>query len=287
MKGEQAISAQVIDGKKMATEIAASLAERTESLRTAGVVPGLVVFLIGDDHASRIYVRNKDRTAQEVGINTQVIRLAANIRQAEVLSLIGRYNADPAVHGIMIQSPVPEHLDFDALVNAIAPAKDVDGFHPLNLGRLARGRPFMISCTARGVMEMLRREGVETRGKHAVVVGRSITVGRPMSLLLLAADATVTTCHRWTENLAEHTHAADILVVAAGKAGLITGDMVKEGATVIDVGINRVDDRVVGDVDFGSVAAVAGRITPVPRGVGPMTVAMLMQNTIEAAEVLR
>lgn len=281
------MSARRIEGKMMAAEIRQELAARAANLRREGMAPGLAVVLVGDDPASEIYVRNKEKDADEVGIRSRTFRLQAWAEQGQVLELIEGLNADPDVHGILIQAPVPRHLDFEALVAALDPAKDVDGFHPANLGRLVRRQPGLVACTPGGVMAMLRRTGIETKGKHAVVVGRSTIVGRPMALLLLAADATVTVCHRWTVDLARHTRQADILVVAVGRPGLITREMVKEGAVVIDVGINRVDGRVVGDVDFAGVAEVAGWITPVPGGVGPMTRAMLLANTLDAAEWAR
>lgn len=280
----RAIAARWIDGKKWAAAIRQDLGARVAGLEARGVTPGLAVLLIGDDPASQVYVRSKERAAAELGLHSVVVRLPAGTPQDVVLEHLQRFNADPAVHGILIQAPVPPPLDFEALVEAVDPAKDVDGFHPVNLGRLCRGRPALVACTPKGVMTLLKREGIETAGKHAVVVGRSTIVGKPMALLLLEADATVTVCHRWTADLGALTRQADILVVAVGRPGLITRDMVKEGAAVIDVGINRVGDRLVGDVDPG-VAEAAGWLTPVPGGVGPMTIAMLMENTIEAAEV--
>ncbi len=278
------IAAQVLDGKEMAAAVRQEVARRVAKLAAErGVVPGLAVILIGEDPASQIYVRNKEKAAAEVGIRSAVYRLAADVPADAVRDLIAHLNADPAVHGILIQAPVPRHLDFEALVGAVDPAKDVDGFHPVNLGRLARGRPGLVACTPKGVMAMLRRAGIETAGRHAVVVGRSTIVGKPMALLLLDADATVTVCHSRTPDLGAHTRRADILVVAAGRPGLISRNMVQPGAVVVDVGINRVGDRTVGDVDFDGVREVAGWVTPVPGGVGPMTVAMLLENTVEAA----
>lgn len=275
--------ARLIDGRAVAASVRTRLAERAARLRARGVTPGLAVVLIGDDPASQLYVRNKQRAAAEVGVRSLVAHLPADVGQEEVLGLLRRLNGDRDVHGILVQAPVPGHLDFERLVEAIDPAKDVDGFHPLNLGRLARGRPGPVACTPKGVMALLAAAGIDPAGRHAVVVGRSTIVGKPMALLLLAADATVTVCHRATPDLAAHTRRADILVVAAGKPGLITPDMVRAGAAVIDVGINRVEGRIVGDVDAG-VREVAGWLTPVPGGVGPMTVAMLLENTLDAAE---
>ncbi len=269
----------------MAAGIRKDLARRVAKLAEyRHATPGLAVILVGDDPASQIYVRNKEKAAAEVGVRSGVYRLPATATQDQVLATIRELNADAAIHGILVQSPVPRHLSFEALVAAIDPAKDVDGFHPINLGRLVRGQPCTVACTPKGVMTMLRRYGIDPSGKHAVVVGRSTVVGKPMSLLLLEADATVTVCHRYTEDLAHHTRQADILVVAVGRPGLITADMVKPGAAVIDVGITRVEGGIAGDVDFAAVREVAGWITPVPGGVGPMTVAMLMENAIEAAE---
>lgn len=277
------VAARLIDGRALAAAVRARVGERVARLRSRGVVPGLAVILVGDDPASQIYVRNKERAAGEVGIRSLVERLPAGVSQEAVLALVARLNADPGVHGILIQSPVPPPLDFEALVAALDPAKDVDGFHPLNMGLLARGRPALVPCTPKGVMALLRAAGVDPAGREAVVVGRSLIVGRPLALLLLAADATVTVCHRRTADLATHTRRADILVAAAGRPGLIRPEMVKEGAAVVDVGINRVEGRIVGDV-HPQVAEVAAWLTPVPGGVGPMTVAMLLENTVAAAE---
>lgn len=244
----------------------------------------MAVVLVGDDPASEIYVRNKEKAARDIGLDSCTIRLPHDTSLEELLHRIEELNMDPAIHGILVQAPVPRQIDFEKVVEAIRPEKDVDGFHPLNLGRLARGVMTRVACTPRGVMHMIRSSGFELRGRHAVVVGRSTIVGRPMALLLLAADATVTVCHRWTPDLESHVRQADVLVVAVGKPGLITAGMVKPGALVVDVGINRVGGRVVGDVDFEGVREVAGWLTPVPGGVGPMTVAMLLANTVEAAE---
>lgn len=279
------MTARIIDGKDMAARVRRELAERVGGLVTGtGVTPGLAVILAGDDPASAIYVRNKEKAAGEIGIRSSVVRLPAGVFQAELLGIIDGLNRDPGVHGILVQAPVPAGLDFEAIVLAIDPSKDVDGFHPLNMGLLARGFPGRIACTPKGVMRLLRESGIDPAGRHAVVVGRSTIVGRPMSLLLLAADATVTICHRATRDLGALTRTADILVVAAGRPGMITADMVKPGAAVIDVGMNRTAGGLVGDVDFAGVRETAGWITPVPGGVGPMTVAMLLENTVEAAE---
>lgn len=277
--------ATILDGKGQAAAVRQGLAARVaDYVRQTGQAPGLVVILVGDDPASQVYVRNKERAAREVGMEGQVIRLPADAEQAEVLEIIRRLDEDASVHGILVQSPVPRQLDFETLVAAISPEKDVDGFHPINLGRLARGLAARQACTPRAVMEILRQAAIDLKGKHAVVVGRSTIVGKPLALMLLAANATVTVCHRHTKDLAHHTRQADVLVVATGVPGLVTGEMVKPGAAVIDVGMNRVGDRLVGDVDFESARRVAGCITPVPGGVGPMTIAMLLTNTLEAAE---
>jgi methylenetetrahydrofolate dehydrogenase (NADP+)/methenyltetrahydrofolate cyclohydrolase len=250
-----------------------------------GTTIGLAVVLVGDDPASAIYVRGKERDCEKVGIASRVIRMPATSGTQDVEAVVRKLNADASVHGILVQFPLPAGLDSHAVIQAIDPAKDVDGFHVVNCGMLLSGvgQP-MIPCTPLGIIEMIRSTGRDMAGSHAVVVGRSNLVGKPVSLLLQRENATVTMCHSRTENLAEHTRRADILVVAAGRRGLVTGDMVKPGAVVIDVGMNRDGDRVVGDVDFGSAAEVAGWITPVPGGVGPMTRAMLLNNTLQAFE---
>ncbi|MBX6378601.1 MAG: bifunctional methylenetetrahydrofolate dehydrogenase/methenyltetrahydrofolate cyclohydrolase FolD [Clostridia bacterium] len=278
------MTARLLDGKAVAARVRARLRERVRSLRErTGVVPGLAVILVGEDPASQIYVRNKERAAAEVGIASRLVRLAAGTTFAELARRVEELNADPTVHGILVQSPLPPPLDFEAVVPLIRPEKDVDGFHPLNLGRLARGRPGLVACTPRGIMVLLEEAGIEVAGRHAVVVGRSPIVGRPMALLLLLADATVTVCHSRTQDLGAVTRLADVLVVAAGRPGLVGPDMVRPGAVVVDVGIHRVDGRIIGDV-APAAAERAAAVTPVPGGVGPMTVAMLLQNTVEAAE---
>ncbi len=269
----------LLDGRAVAGEIRRELARRVASLPRP---PGLAVILVGDDPASEVYVRQKEKACREVGIASRLYRFPASAETEELLELIGRLNEDPAVDAILVQSPVPPQVDFEALVRAIDPEKDADGFHPLNLGRMLRGLPGLRPCTPRGVMELLERYSISARGRKACVVGRSLIVGRPLALMLLSADATVTVCHRHTTDLAFHTSQADILCVAVGKPGLITRDMVKKGAVVVDIGITRVNGRVVGDVDPG-VREVAGALIPVPGGVGPMTVAMLLSNTVEAA----
>lgn len=274
----------IIDGKKVAADVKSRVAERVAVLKARGVEPGLAVVLVGDDPASRSYVDMKERDCAEVGIRSIDVRLPAETSQAELEALIDRFNADPAVHGILVQLPLPAGLDAEAVIARIAPEKDVDGFHPQSIGRLVRGLPALHACTPAGVMELLRAYGIDPRGKRAVVVGRSVIVGKPMALLLLQADATVTVCHSKTADLPAVCREADILVAAIGRPKMIDASYVKPGAVVIDVGINRVESGLVGDVDFDAVAPIASAITPVPGGVGPMTRAMLMANTVSAAE---
>ena len=278
------MAAQLLDGKAMSEELRADIARKVAALKERGVTPGLAVILVGDDPASQIYVRNKGIGCEKTGMHSVTIRMPENTTQQALEEQIRALNADPAIHGILVQLPLPPHLDEAAALAAIVPEKDVDGFHVQNAGRLLCGLPGVVACTPKGAMEMIRRTGVSLSGKEAVVVGRSNIVGKPMAMLLLQANCTVTMCHSRTADLASHTRRADILVAAVGKPGFITADMVKPGAIVIDVGINRVDGRVVGDVDFEHVKDVAGWITPVPGGVGRMTITMLLQNTLEAAE---
>lgn len=277
--------ALVIDGAAAAREIYARLRERVTALVRLQVRPGLAAVQVGDDQASKSYLRNKVRACDEVGVYSEVHHLAADCPQGTLLTVLEQLNRHPRVHGILLQLPLPDHLDAERVVQAIAPAKDVDGLTWASLGALIGGRPGFEPCTPRGVIVLLERAGVALDGRHAVVVGRSAIVGKPMALMLMARGATVTTCHTRTRDLAEHTRRADILVVAAGRTGLITGGMVKPGAAVVDVGVNRLPGGgLAGDVDFASVRAVAGWITPVPGGVGPMTVAMVIANTVRAAE---
>ena len=278
------MSAVVLDGKQMSASLRAEIAGRVQSLKEKGVTPGLAVILVGNDPASEIYVRNKGNGCREVGMYSETVTLPGDTDQTVLEGEIDRLNRDPRIHGILVQLPLPAHLDEAAALARILPEKDVDGFHLLNAGRLMTGETGVIPCTPRGALHMIRQTGLNLSGLEAVIVGRSNIVGKPMAALLLRENCTVTVCHSRTANLAEHTRRADILVAAVGKAGLITGDMVKPGAVVIDVGINRVDGKVRGDVDFDSVSAVAGWITPVPGGVGKMTITMLLQNTLEAAE---
>ena len=280
-------AARILDGKETAKMVRAEVRERAEALRAAGVVPGLAVVLVGDDPASAVYVRNKERSAGRAGIEGRTVRLPADTPQERLLAEVDALNADPAVHGILVQLPLPDGLDSEAVVDRIDPAKDVDGLHAVNAGRLVTGRTGFVPCTPAGVIRLLDRYEIPMQGRQAVVIGRSHLVGKPVAQLLLARHATVTMCHSRTQDLAAHTREADILVVAAGRPGLVTGDMVKPGAAVIDVGIHRTDDGgLTGDVDFASASEVAGWITPVPGGVGPMTIAMLLHNTVVAASGL-
>ncbi|MCH5286260.1 MAG: bifunctional methylenetetrahydrofolate dehydrogenase/methenyltetrahydrofolate cyclohydrolase FolD [Christensenellaceae bacterium] len=278
------MSAQLLDGKVMSEALRGEIALRVAALKEKGVTPGLAVILVGEDPASQIYVRNKGVGCEQVGIHSVTIRLPETTAQAELEEHIRRLNADESIHGILVQLPLPKGLDEAAALAVIAPEKDVDGFHIQNAGKLLNGLPGVVACTPKGALEMIRRTGIDLNGKEAVVVGRSNIVGKPMAMLLLQQNCTVTMCHSRTVDLAAHTRRADILVAAVGKAKFITADMVKPGAVVIDVGINRVDGKVVGDVDFDAVREVAGWITPVPGGVGRMTITMLLANTVEAAE---
>ena len=287
--------AKVMDGVAIAKAVRDDVKRDVEALASRGIVPGLTVVLVGDDPASAVYVRAKEKRSKEVGMNGATIRLPASTPQADLEALIDRLNADPEVHGILVQSPLPRHMDENTIMRRIDPAKDVDGFHPVNVGKMLIGeKDGFAPCTPAGVVELLVRYGVETSGKEAVVIGRSNIVGKPMAALLIqtgaGANCTVTICHSRTRDLAFHTRRADIVIAAMGKPEVITGDMIRPGAVVIDVGINRVTDegsakgyRIVGDVHFASARQVAGMITPVPGGVGPMTIAMLLQNTVRAA----
>ena len=276
----------VLDGRSVAQKVLGEVKAGVERLRgETGVAPMLAVVLVGDFAPSKIYVANKMKASDAVGIATRDHVHPAGLTQAELLALLGSLNADPAVHGILLQLPLPKGLDEDEAIAAIAPQKDVDGLHPTNLGRLLAGAPTVVPCTPAGCLEILDHYGAKLEGQEAVVVGRSRLVGKPLAQLLLARHATVTMCHTRTRDLAEHTRRADVLCVAAGRPRVITGDMVKEGAWVIDVGINRLETgRLVGDVDFDAASARAQAITPVPGGVGPMTVAMLLRNTLRAAQ---
>ena len=278
------MTAQVLDGKILAGEVLNRVRERVAALKAKGVTPGLAVILVGNDPASEIYVRNKGRACEEIGIRGETIRMPESTTQQELEDEIERLNRDRGIHGILVQLPLPAGLDEAAALARILPEKDVDGFHRMNAGALMTGTPGVIPCTPKGALYMIRSTGMDLNGKNAVVIGRSNIVGKPMAMLLLREICTVTLCHSRTRDLREHTRRADILVAAVGRAGFVTADMVKEGAVVIDVGINRVDGKVRGDVDYEPVSQVASWITPVPGGVGRMTIAMLMENTAEAAE---
>ena len=278
------MAAQILDGKSLAAVTRAALKHKVDALVQRGVRPGLTVILAGDDPASKVYVRNKTSACEEVGVRSQQIDYPASVTQKELIGRISKLNADPTVHGILVQLPLPKHIDSARVLEAIAPAKDVDGFHEANLGALMAGRPGVVPCTPLGCMRLIEHAGVQIAGRHAVVLGRSNIVGKPVAMLLLQKDATVTICHSKTPDLAAVTRQADILVAAVGRAKLVGAAMVKPGACVIDVGINRLPDgKLAGDVDFDQVNKVAGWITPVPGGVGPMTIAMLLENCLSAA----
>ena len=280
--------ARILDGRQIAASVRALVAQRIRARRDRGLPnPGLAVILVGADPASDIYVRNKGRACAEVGIDSTVIRLPADIGQPQLLAEIARLNADPAVHGLLVQSPLSPHLDAHAVTDAIDPNKDVDGFHPWNLGRLAQRRPVLRPCTPKGIMTLLAHTGIPVRGLNATIVGASNHVGRPMGLELLLAGCTVTTTHKFSRGTADHVRQADIVIAAAGRPGLVRGDWIKEGAVVIDVGINRLPDgRLKGDVEFEAARERASWITPVPGGVGLMTVASLLENTVQAAAAM-
>ena len=278
------MAATLIDGRAVAKALKEEIAQRTQAMIAQGVTPHLAVVLVGEDPASQVYVRNKENGCIKAGIRSTVIRLEEDCTQQELEETVKRLNADASVDGILVQLPLPKHLNEASVLRLIDPDKDVDGFHAMNSGRLMNGQPGFVPCTPLGVMKLLEAYGIDPAGKHAVVIGRSNIVGKPMAMLLLRANATVTICHSRTQNLADITRQADILVAAVGRADFVTADMVKAGAAVIDVGINRVDGKIVGDVDFDAVSGVAGYITPVPGGVGPMTIAMLLKNTVQAWE---
>jgi methylenetetrahydrofolate dehydrogenase (NADP+)/methenyltetrahydrofolate cyclohydrolase len=279
------LPAQIIDGKKISEQIKEELKKEIENITGKGIQPGLAVVLVGEDPASQVYVRNKARTCEALGMYSEVHRLDKDTSQDELLGLIDRLNHDGKIHGILVQLPLPKHIEEKAVIDAIAVEKDVDGFHPVNVGNLAIGEDCYLPCTPAGVIELMKRSGIDMGGKHAVIVGRSNIVGKPVSFLLLRENATVTICHSRTANMEEITRQADILVVAIGKAKMIKRHHVKPGAIVIDVGINRLEDgSLAGDVDFGDVSEAAGYITPVPGGVGPMTITMLMHNTLQSAK---
>jgi methylenetetrahydrofolate dehydrogenase (NADP+)/methenyltetrahydrofolate cyclohydrolase len=289
------MTAQIIDGKQVAAEMREELKKEVAKLKEQGIVPGLGVILVGEDPASKSYVTAKERTCEEIGIYSDDNRLPAETSQKELMARVRKMNKDPKIHGILVQLPLPKHLNETEVLLAIDPAKDVDGFHPMNVGKMVVGEEAFLPCTPHGVIQLLIRSGVKIEGADVVIVGRSNIVGKPLANMLIQKkpnrNATVTVCHTRTKDLARHTRRADILIAAAGQPNTITADMVKEGVVVIDVGVNRVDDptkkqgfRLVGDVDFEAVKEKASLITPVPGGVGPMTITMLMYNTVEAAK---
>jgi methylenetetrahydrofolate dehydrogenase (NADP+) / methenyltetrahydrofolate cyclohydrolase len=279
------LTARIIDGAAIAKRIRAEAAQRASRLSARGVRPGLAVILVGDDPASAVYVRNKVKACEEAGLHSVLERYEATMAQADLLARIAALNADPGIHGILVQMPLPRHLDAHCVIEAIAPAKDVDGFSVASAGELMTGLPGLRPATPLGCMKLIESTGIELRGKHAVVIGRSNTVGKPMALLLLQAHATVTVCHSATSDLAAHTRRADVVVAAVGRRHTLGAEMVKPGAVIIDVGINRDENgKLCGDVDFDAVSQVAGWISPVPGGVGPMTIAILLANTVHAAE---
>ncbi len=279
------MTAQTIDGNALSRQLRADVAERTAALRARGTTPGLAVVLVGDNPASQVYVRNKVKACEDAGLHSVLEKYDAALSEADLLARVDALNRDPAIHGILVQLPLPAHIDAQKVIEAISPAKDVDGFHIASAGALMTGMPGFWPCTPYGCMKMLESIGYDLRGKHAVVIGRSNIVGKPMALMLLAKNATVTVCHSATPDIKAHTLLADVVVAAVGKRNVLTADMVKPGAVVLDVGMNRNDEgKLCGDVDFEGVKEVASHITPVPGGVGPMTITMLLVNTLEAAE---
>jgi len=279
------MTAQLIDGNALSRQLRADVAARVKTLAGRGITPGLAVILVGDNPASQVYVRNKVKACEDTGMHSLLETWPATLSEQDLLARVEALNNDPTVHGILVQLPLPAHIDAQRVIEAISPAKDVDGFHVASAGALMTGLPGFWPCTPHGCMKMLEHIGYDLRGKHAVVIGRSNIVGKPMALMLLQANATVTVCHSATKDLALHTRQADVVVAAVGKRNVLTADMVKPGAVVIDVGMNRNDaGKLCGDVDFEGVQAVAGWITPVPGGVGPMTITMLLVNTLDAAE---
>ncbi|UTR09473.1 bifunctional methylenetetrahydrofolate dehydrogenase/methenyltetrahydrofolate cyclohydrolase FolD [Evansella sp. LMS18] len=279
------MSATIISGKELASEKRKQMKEETEKLKEQGITPGLAVILVGEDPASRSYVKAKQKACSETGIHSELEELPDTVTEEELLEKIDQLNKADHIHGILVQLPLPGHISEEAVIEAISPEKDVDGFHPVNIGRMMTGQDTFLPCTPFGIIEMIKSKGIEIKGKHAVVVGRSNIVGKPVGQLLLKEDATVTYCHSRTENMKDYTKSADILVVAVGKAFFLSKDYIKEGAVVIDVGVNRNDDgKLVGDVDYEGAKEIASYITPVPGGVGPMTITMLLHNTIVSAQ---
>jgi len=290
------MSAKIIDGREIAARMRAELKTEIEKLKTQGIVPGLAVILVGDDPASKSYVTAKEKACEEIGIYSDDNRLPAETSQEQLLELIIEKNSDPKIHGILVQLPLPKHIDDSAVLLAINPSKDVDGFHPVNIGKMVADKKAFLPCTPHGIIQLLIRSGVKLDGAHVVIVGRSNIVGKPLANMLIqkspTGNATVTICHTRTKNLADHTRRADIIIAAAGRPNTITDDMVREGSVVVDVGVNRVEDktkkagyRLVGDVDFEKVKKKASLITTVPGGVGPMTITMLLYNTVESAKM--
>ena len=279
------MTAQLIDGVALSARLRANVATRVQALQAQGITPGLAVILVGDDPASAVYVRNKIKACADTGVRSVFEKYEADLSETALLERIAALNADPAIHGILVQMPLPKHIDPHKVIEAIATSKDVDGYATLSAGELMTGQPGFRPCTPYGCMKLIETTGLDLRGRHAVVIGRSNTVGKPMALLLLQANATVTICHSATADMGHHTRQADVIVAAVGKRNVLTADMVKPGAVVIDVGMNRNDEgKLCGDVDFAGVREVASHITPVPGGVGPMTITMLLVNTIESAE---
>jgi methylenetetrahydrofolate dehydrogenase (NADP+) / methenyltetrahydrofolate cyclohydrolase len=279
------MTAQNIDGIALSKQLRAEVAQRTLALKARGITPGLAVILVGEDPASQVYVRNKIKACEDSGLHSVFEKYEATLSQADLLARIAALNADKAIHGILVQMPLPKHIDPHAVIEAIAASKDVDGYSTLSAGELMTGAPGFNPCTPFGCMKLIESTGINLRGKHAVVIGRSNTVGKPMALMLLAANATVTVCHSATDNIKQHTLQADVVVAAVGRRNVLTADMVKPGAIVIDVGMNRDDNgKLCGDVDFAAIKEVASHITPVPGGVGPMTITMLLVNTLNSAE---
>ena len=276
---------ELLNGKELAQKLQQEMTQEVTSLKEKGLQPGLAVILVGEDPASQVYVRNKERAANNIGMYSVVYRLPETTSEADLIAKIEELNQDDKIHGILVQLPLPKHINEDLVLDTIAPEKDVDGFHPMNLGNLFAGKPTMIPCTPAGIMELIKLSGIDLAGKNAVIIGRSNIVGKPMAHLLLQANATVTICHSKTKDLPKVAKQADVLVVAIGRANFVTADFVKEGAVVIDVGINRDENnKLTGDVKFDEVAPLTSYITPVPGGVGPMTITMLMRQTIEAAK---
>ncbi|QDP40563.1 bifunctional methylenetetrahydrofolate dehydrogenase/methenyltetrahydrofolate cyclohydrolase FolD [Radiobacillus deserti] len=281
------MSAEIIYGSELSAELKEKMKKEVDELHNKRIFPSLTVVLIGENPASQSYVRGKQKAAAQVGVDSDLIELPSTTTQDELLQLIGRLNKDPKVHGILVQLPLPDQINEQVIIEAIDPSKDVDGFHPINIGRMMAGKDTFLPCTPFGIITMLKSRNIEISGKHAVVIGRSNIVGKPVGQLLLNENATVTYCHSRTNNMKDHTLQADILIVAVGKEHFVTADHVKEGAVVIDVGVNRMENgKLTGDVDFDSVKEKASFLTPVPKGVGPMTITMLLHNTIKAAKLL-